>query len=73
VPGFPTHLLFVFQGIHPQGRQPGSALLVRNLATFDDDEEDDDFIIDETGAEGMLDRFLEQNSEDNNDDEEDEN
>jgi hypothetical protein len=46
---------------------------VRNLATFDDVVEDDDFVIDETGGEGMLDRFLEQDSEDNDNDEEDEN
>jgi hypothetical protein len=192
VPGFPTHSLFVFQGIHPQGRQPGNAFLVRNFgyntsgkplgrirrthlesldppatvagdenfdvmamflakvhnnpsgavggernhksnnrvrsklrvrlrrdkcekqvsvsynaaqlsrtigktrlgdfvpqlattgwsdivialpddeATFDDDEEDDEFATDETGGEGMLDRFLEQDTEDNDNDEEDE-
>jgi hypothetical protein len=41
--------------------------------TFDDDEDDDDFVIDETGGEGMLDRFLEQDSEDKDIDEEDEN
>jgi hypothetical protein len=46
---------------------------VRNLATFDDVVEDDDFVIDETGGEGMLDRFLEQDSDDNDNDEEDEN
>jgi hypothetical protein len=42
-------------------------------ATFDNDEEDDDFVIDETGGEGMVDRFLEQDSEDNDNEEEDEN
>jgi hypothetical protein len=41
-------------------------------ATFDDDEEDDDFVNDETGGEGILDRFLEQDTEDNDNDEEDE-
>jgi hypothetical protein len=42
-------------------------------AIFDDDEVDDGFVIDETGGEGFLDRFLEQDSEDNDNDEEDEN
>jgi hypothetical protein len=34
-------------------------------AVFDDDEVDDGFVIDETDGEGILDRFLEQDSEDN--------
>jgi hypothetical protein len=50
-----------------------SAQFPGDEATFDADEEDDDFVIDETGGEGMLDRFLEQDSEDNDNYEEDEN